>query len=73
LPIFSARCQSCHDPDDPDGPWPFDTYSDISDWRGSILRELDSCSMPPPSSGLVLPESERELLHAWLVCGAPEN
>lgn len=72
-PIFSVRCGSCHNPNDPSGPWPFDNHADVSGWRVDILRDIEDCSMPPPSSGMPLPEDERALLHAWLACGAPDN
>lgn len=73
VPILNARCSSCHTEADPSGPWPFDTHTDVSDWSTLISRDLERCSMPPPNSGLLFPDSERELVHAWLLCGAPDN
>lgn len=72
-PIFGARCSSCHNVNDPSGPWPFDNHDHISDWRELILQEVATCAMPPPSSGMSFPPEERAIVHAWLVCGAPNN
>ena len=72
-PIFNARCNGCHNANDPTGPWPFDSHSDVDDWSGMILDDLEHCTMPPPDSGMPLPDNERALLQAWLACGAPNN
>jgi hypothetical protein len=72
-PIFNARCNGCHNANDPTSPWPLDNHSDVHDWRGTILDDLEHCAMPPPDSGMPLPDNERALLQAWLVCGAPDN
>jgi hypothetical protein len=72
-PIIAARCATCHNLDDPSGAWPLDNYDDLTDWSSSIMEELRNCSMPPPDSGKSLPESERALIYAWFICGAPEN
>ena len=72
-PIFSARCGGCHNRSDPSGPWPFDEREDVADWSAQVLRALESCSMPPPGSGMPLPDAERKLLANWLRCGAPDN
>ena len=71
--IVRVRCSGCHNPLDPSGPWPFETRSDLSDWRDQVSRDIQSCAMPPPGSGMPLPDDERALLNAWLVCGAPDN
>jgi hypothetical protein len=71
-PIFAARCVTCHD-GGPGGEWPLQSYDDVSTWGGPITIQLRNCSMPPPDSGHTLPESERETINAWLVCGAQDN
>jgi len=72
-PILDARCNHCHDPDIPDGPWPLTDQQSVHEWSATILRQIRACTQPPPDSGYALTLEERQALEAWLVCGAPDN
>jgi hypothetical protein len=73
VPILDARCNGCHDPALPAGPWPLHDYQDVVDWRGVVVESLLNCTMPPPEAGPPLPEDERQRLFAWVACGTPDN
>lgn len=73
VPILDARCNGCHDPALPNGPWPFHDYQDVLDWKGVFVDSLVNCTMPPADGGVALPEDERQRLFAWIACGAPDN
>jgi|GEM_PF-1510548 len=72
-PIFDARCSGveCHSVG-PSGSWPLETYQHVADWQVAVRDALLTCSMPPPDSGLVLPDDERQLILMWIRCGALE-
>ncbi len=72
-PILEARCQTCHAPENNAGLWSLGDQASVSEWAGTVLRQIRSCSQPPPDSGVTLTLSERQALEAWLVCGAPDN
>jgi len=72
-PILEVRCQQCHAPENNAGLWPLDNQDSVNAWADTILRQIRSCSQPPPDSGVTLTLSERQTLEAWLVCGAPDN
>jgi hypothetical protein len=72
-PLFAAHCGQCHSSDNPLGPWPLDNASDIADWSLSIKADLEDCLMPPPDSDAPLSDADRQTLHVWLACGAPNN
>jgi len=73
VPIFDARCNGCHDPTIPDGPWPLHDYQDVIDWKGLVVDSLLNCTMPPADGGTPLPELERQRLFAWVACDTPDN
>jgi hypothetical protein len=64
-PLLSTYCAACHQP----GRTPPDitTYDTAFGAQRSILTTLTGCTMPSPWPTT----KERELLLAWLVCGAP--
>lgn len=73
LPIIVQRCDGCHDPNAPSGPWPFQGYDDVAGWATLIQPDLTDCTMPPPGSGVTLPAAERFLILSWIDCGIPNN
>jgi len=73
LPIVVQRCDGCHDPNAPSGPWPFQGYDDVAGWATLIQPDLMDCTMPPPDSGVTLPAAERFLILSWIDCGIPNN
>ncbi|HEU4579656.1 MAG TPA: hypothetical protein VFS67_15465 [Polyangiaceae bacterium] len=72
-PLFAAHCNQCHNGQDPRGPWPLNDPIDIGDWALSIKADLEDCLMPPPDSKAPLSDADRQTLHTWLACGAPNN
>ena len=72
-PIFAAHCAECHSGQDPTGPWPLNDPSEIGDWASQIRADLEDCLMPPPDSKAPLSAADRQTLHDWLSCGAPNN
>ena len=74
-PMLDRACNStCHAPGM--GPWPLNTYSDVSDWASIIQADIATCSMPPADAGAgngSLSDAERATLLDWIACGAPNN
>lgn len=68
-PVIKARCTGCHNGSDER--WPLTSYQHVADWYAEIRGQMLACSMPPPSSGMTMPNSERELLLQWIRCGYP--
>jgi len=73
LPILDRACNTCHDPALPGDLWPLHEYTDVFAWKSLIIPDLEDCSMPPPDAPAPLPETDRQLIFAWLVCGSPDN
>jgi uncharacterized membrane protein len=72
-PIFDAKCGSCHvATTDGEGPWPLDTYDNVSEWAGLIRQDLLNCSMPPADSGLAMTPAERWTVLSWVLCDTPQ-
>lgn len=69
--IVKQRCESCHSPKWT-GPWPLNTYENLSEWQGTVRSTLLDCSMPPPEEGLTMPIKDRMLILNWLHCGLPQ-
>ncbi len=72
-PLMQARCQTCHAPENDSGLWSLGDQESVAEWSDTILRQIRTCSQPPPDSGVYLSAAERHTLEAWLVCGAPDN
>jgi len=72
-PIVENNCSQCHYPGNPDGNWPLNDPIDIADWSASIQLSLADCLMPPRDSDLIMTDTDRQTLNAWIVCGAPDN
>jgi hypothetical protein len=69
-PIFERRCIGCHF-GMAGGPWPLTSYPHIASWFAEIRAAMLTCAMPPPDSGMTMPDSERDVILAWLRCGYP--
>lgn len=69
-PIIKARCLSCHDGKGEE--WGLTSYSHVASWFAEVNGVMKSCTMPPPASGLKMPNAEREKLLLWIVCGYKE-
>lgn len=67
-PIFNARCVECH-AGMPGGPWALTSYEHVSAWVGEIRGAMRTCAMPPPDSGIEMPNEEREKILSWIFCG----
>jgi hypothetical protein len=37
------------------------------------MNDLLRCTMPPADAGVSFPESERQTLMSWFICGAHDN
>jgi len=72
-PLLERSCNTCHSEDNPDGIWPLRAWADVSAWQQLIVSDLVNCTMPPAGSNTPFPESDRQLLFAWLACGSPDN
>jgi hypothetical protein len=70
-PIFQDRCVICH-VGSRGGPWALTSYGHVLEWRDLIRGVMLSCAMPPPDAGIEMADEERELILAWIRCGAPE-
>lgn len=69
-PIFEEACAPCHDPADPAGPWPLDSFEHIVSWRPEVGDELRNCTMPPLDGDPLRPR-DRQRLMEWVLCGTP--
>jgi len=67
-PIFEARCVICH-AGMAGGPWPLTSYGHVADWQNEIRTHVSRCTMPPPDSGVAMPDEDRDKILMWLRCG----
>ena len=72
-PIFAAQCNTCHNGEVLGGPWPLTNPIEVGEWASQIKIDLEDCLMPPPDSETQLSAADRQTLHTWLQCGAPNN
>ena len=72
-PIFEAKCNSCHDGADANGPWPLTNLDDIVHWKALVVADIQDCSMPPAGMGTRLTAAENATILGWLACDAPNN
>jgi len=81
LPIFVHVCDNCHAPNapQPDRRTPYLTdYQQIYGPGGSVASEVrsqvfDNCYMPPANAPVPLSAADRQTLHLWIACGAPDS
>lgn len=71
-PILGNNCRTCHSPGGQESSIPLLTYDQVFQRRSSVLNQVHACRMPPDGSPAPS-ATERVLLQAWLVCGAPNN
>ena len=79
-PIIQTQCGDCHDSDGP-GPFPLETFEDVSSRSRFIEHVVREGLMPPwlPTSGVHisgerrLTAAEKATLEAWVQAGAPEG
>lgn len=71
-PLVQSKCVPCHGPGGLESSISFTTYQPIFDRRFDVLQRVAHCLMPPADAGVAqqLDSSERELIAAWVVCGA---
>jgi hypothetical protein len=71
-PLLDRACNNCHTQGS--GLWPLVGYQDVRDWAYSILLDVEGCRMPPADGGTPdLSTADREMLLAWIGCGANNN
>ena len=79
LPIFKSVCDNCHAPGVPNAQTPYLTnYQQIYGSGGNVASEIrsqvfDQCAMPPSTATIPLDEDQRQTLHVWIACGAPDS
>ena len=72
-PIFDAKCNSCHNGADANGPWPLTNLDDIVHWKALVVADIETCKMPPAHAGPPLTAAENATILGWLACDAPDN
>jgi len=75
--VIVPVCDRCHSPGGQEAVKPLTTYQQIYGNNGveasEIRNQIQSCLMPPPNQPEVLTDDERQLLLAWIACGAPND
>jgi len=73
-PIIQSKCVTCHAPGGLEAKTPLLDYQQVkaaADFQMMYLQVV-TCRMPRAPSA-PLPPDERQILLAWLFCGAPNN
>ncbi|MBI5508808.1 MAG: hypothetical protein HY903_08655 [Deltaproteobacteria bacterium] len=77
-PLFDRYCTGCHSTASvsrngaPAGV-DFDTYTDASQSAAEASTRVQADTMPPPSFGATVADSDKCLLQAWVDQGASQN
>jgi len=71
-PVLQERCAPCHSPGGLAAERPLTSYASVHALRSPVLNQVYGCNMPP-STAEPLAAGERDVLLAWLVCGAKDN
>jgi uncharacterized membrane protein len=75
--VIAPVCDRCHSPGGQEAVMPLTTYQQVYGKNGaeasSIRNQIQSCLMPPPNQPEVLTDDGRQLLLAWIACGAPND
>jgi len=76
-PLVDKYCLACHGDGGIAQPlFDFTTYQNVYANRMEITHQFYACLMPPSDASPLPPvpsTAEREMLLAWLKCGAPNN
>ncbi len=83
LPIFKNVCDNCHAPDasmsDRADAVSYQLPADLRPRRERGDRDaievqvFYNCAMPPATASVQLNDGQRQTLHVWLACGAPNS
>jgi len=73
-PLLQSRCgtAACHAPTGAEPNRPVQTWGEVAPQAEDILSQIHTCRMPPAGQPALL-AAERQLVLAWVVCGAPDN
>lgn len=71
-PVLERSCVSCHGPGGEKASVPLTSWELVHRRASSMQRQLLSCRMPR-GEGPPLSDEERQVVLAWLVCGAPDS
>ena len=71
-PLVERRCLECHFAGNRQSSVVLETHAQLAGSRQLVETRVYRCQMPP-SEATALSATEREMLLAWLVCGAPDN
>jgi uncharacterized membrane protein len=75
--VIHPLCDRCHTPGGQEAVMPLLNYQQVYGKGGAevieIRNQVESCLMPPPGQPEVLTDDERQLLLAWIACGAPND
>jgi uncharacterized membrane protein len=73
-PLLQDRCgtTACHAPTGAEPNRPVQTWGEVAPQAEDILSQIHTCRMPPAGQPTLL-AAERQLVLAWVVCGAPDN
>jgi hypothetical protein len=69
---IQANCTLCHAPGGSGASQPLTTYDEIYALRITVQGQIAACKMPPLGWPPMDPAT-RDMVLAWLVCGAPNN
>jgi hypothetical protein len=69
---IQMNCANCHAPGGSGASWPLTTYDEIYSQRLDVQSQIAACKMTPQGWPPMTAEV-RDMVLAWLVCGAPNN
>jgi hypothetical protein len=69
---IQANCTICHYPGGTGANQPLTSYNEIYAVRLTVQGQIASCKMTPPGWP-PMTAAVRDMVLAWLVCGAPNN
>ncbi len=71
-PLLSTYCASCHAAGGEQADKPLTSYAEVKRVVSDVEGEVGSCDMPP-SDQTQPTAAERELILAWISCGASDD
>jgi len=69
---IQLNCANCHAPGGSGASQPLTTYDEIYQYRFDVQSQIAACKMTPLGWPPMTP-AVRDMVLAWLVCGAPNN